>query len=150
MEISQMSMHKRKSQENAAPQNLDQLLLELGKKYQGDELREHLIVFAKEFPAFVEEALVFWFSWRHRALLEPAQSRLTMIANKAAADVRKDAVKASIIDRIVLSTGKTLRDSTFGELAKEGGWLVKLSKMGKPGEVVGQKLSDAEILKARG
>jgi hypothetical protein len=41
-----------------------------------------------------------------------------------------------------------LRDSTFGECAKAGGWLLRISKLGQPGEIVGSVLKEKDVKKA--
>lgn len=56
----------------------------------------------------------------------------------------KEKIKTVLMD-FVLSSGKQLRDATFGECRTEGGWLLEISKRGKANEIVGRKLTEADL-----
>lgn len=49
----------------------------------------------------------------------------------------------------MLSNGKLLRFATFGECAKEGGWLATLAKCGKPTQLVGNVLTEPDLWNLR-
>lgn len=54
-------------------------------------------------------------------------------------------VTARVLMKFRMPNGKTLEQSTFAECATAGGWLTKVSEFGEPAEIVGQKLSEAQL-----
>lgn len=88
---------------------------------------------------------------RVTAPVRPPQSMAERVAAFQEREKRKEAIKAEVVGRllrmewIVPSTGKRLMESTFGELAKLGGWFLKVSKRGKPNQIVGKVLTEADL-----
>jgi hypothetical protein len=48
---------------------------------------------------------------------------------------------------LTLPGGKALRDATFAECRQAGGFFTRIAKLGKPDEIVGKKLTDAQVAK---
>jgi hypothetical protein len=63
---------------------------------------------------------------------------------KAVKAATKRIVKAVLLD-LVLPTGKVARDSTFGECRRVGGFWAEVGKRGKPDEIVGKMLTEADL-----
>ena len=55
------------------------------------------------------------------------------------------AVGEIILMNLVLPSGKMLKDSTFAECAKAGGFYSKVAQMGKPNAIVGETTSEAAL-----
>jgi hypothetical protein len=68
------------------------------------------------------------------------------VARARRAETREavNALKACLMDH-ALSSGVLLRFATFGDAAREGGWLSDIAKLGKPNEIIGKKLTDANL-----
>lgn len=64
------------------------------------------------------------------------------------AEIVEKARKIVLMD-LLLPTGKTIKDSTFADLEKCGGWLTRVSKLGKPHQVVGKTITEEQLRKAR-
>lgn len=62
-------------------------------------------------------------------------------------DAQKRIIGASLLSLVLPKTNKTLADSTFAECATAGGWFSRVSKMGKPKEIVGTKLTNEDLQK---
>lgn len=60
----------------------------------------------------------------------------------------KDRMVACLMDH-QLSDGTALRFGTFGQAARDGGWLADIAKLGKPNEIIGKKLTEAELQNIR-
>lgn len=57
-------------------------------------------------------------------------------------------VKGSIVARLMefaLSDGTQLRHATFGQCKREGNWLSEVGGRGKANEIVGKKLTEADL-----
>lgn len=73
--------------------------------------------------------------------------------NTAEAKVREAAaVEAEVIKtrklllmKLLLPNGKTLQEATFRDCAFAGGWFVRIAKLGKPTQIVGQVLSEDKL-----
>jgi len=50
-----------------------------------------------------------------------------------------------ILFNLVLPNGKKLKDATFADCAKAGGWFAAISKKGKPHQIVGELLSEEQL-----
>jgi hypothetical protein len=97
----------------------------------------------------------YWFtnnyrSFFHGRLAAPSKTVADRGAARAwiAGSLEKESIKRRIKTAFldyILSNGRALRDSTFGECKKEGGWLTAISKLGKPNEVVGKVLSEKRV-----
>lgn len=67
-------------------------------------------------------------------------------ARKAVAKTRaKELLSNFVLMNQVLSTGRLLRDSTFFDCKREGGWYTALSKKGRALEIVGKKLEEKDV-----
>lgn len=73
---------------------------------------------------------------------ETKQRARDVVAREKA--IIKDRLRAALMD-LVLSNGKKLREATFGDCEREGGWLLAISKRGKRGEIVGKKLTEDDL-----
>lgn len=60
----------------------------------------------------------------------------------------KDRMVACLMDH-QLSDGTALRFGTFGQAARDGGWLADIGKLGKHNEIIGKKLTEAELQNIR-
>jgi hypothetical protein len=54
-------------------------------------------------------------------------------------------VVSVILMNLTLPGGKLLRDATFKECAQAGGWFSRVSKRGKPNQVVGKILTEDQL-----
>jgi hypothetical protein len=50
--------------------------------------------------------------------------------------------------KLTLPSGKLVEEATFGELAKAGGIFTAWSKLGKPSQIVGKTVTEAQLRKA--
>lgn len=57
----------------------------------------------------------------------------------------KNAVRQAILMDVTLPNGKKLRESTFADCKKAGGWLTEVSRHGRATEAVDKKLSEADL-----
>jgi hypothetical protein len=57
------------------------------------------------------------------------------------------AVSNIVLMNLELPNGKALKDSTFSECAKAGGFFSKVAKMGKPNAIVGKTMDEAALRK---
>jgi radical SAM superfamily enzyme with C-terminal helix-hairpin-helix motif len=64
--------------------------------------------------------------------------------NKSAQRAIVDKLKQRLLD-LILPNGKALRDATFAECATAGGWFTKVSKLGKPQQIVGKIVSEEQL-----
>lgn len=64
---------------------------------------------------------------------------------EAVENIKLQITKNVLMD-FVLSNGKALRSATFGDCANEGGWLLAISKRGRANEIVGKKLTEADLV----
>lgn len=55
------------------------------------------------------------------------------------------AIKTRLLD-MLMPDGKKLRDATFADCRRAGGFFFQISAKGKPNEVVGQKLCEDDLL----
>jgi hypothetical protein len=60
------------------------------------------------------------------------------------ADVKRR-LAVVLLDLVLPGSGKKLRDATFAECAKVGGWYAKVAKMGGPRQIVGRVLSEEKL-----
>ena len=75
------------------------------------------------------------------------QQMAQAVADRAAADEANKTrfISFMFMEMIMPVCGKKLKDATFAECRKEGGLLSKIGKMGKPNEIVGQKLTEEKL-----
>jgi hypothetical protein len=112
-----------------------------------DEVLFH--AFTAESGPYFMEIQRYWFANNLRAL-KPRPTPIAKSVDRVAAQehfvakAKDRAVKLVLLD-YVLPNGKMLRDSTFGECAKAGGWLSELAKKGQPNEKVGAVLDEKAV-----
>lgn len=79
------------------------------------------------------------------AEIESAEARQERsAATREAVSALKEQLKACLMDHL-LSDGTPLRSGTFGNAARDGGWLSDVGKLGKPNEIIGKKLTEANL-----
>lgn len=72
-------------------------------------------------------------------------SRSMQKGTSLAEDIRKEKIK---LMQLLLPMGKKLAQATFGECAKCSGWLRSISKLGPATAIVGETLTEKQLLKA--
>jgi hypothetical protein len=114
-----------------------------------DEVIFH--AFSSECAAFFPEIVRYWVANNLKAL-RPRQIGSSVDRIAAAQTPKERAAQAERIARKVaprildFAVGdKMLRDCTFAECAKNGGWLSRISKLGQPNEKVGAVLTEKQI-----
>lgn len=60
-------------------------------------------------------------------------------------DVLKARVTQIVLLDLILPNGKALRDASFADCAKAGGFFAKIAKKGKPNQVVGKVLTEDQL-----
>src|SRR5690348_1209258 len=93
--------------------------------------------------AYFPEILRYWVTNNLKAL-RPRKRGEQTADRTASMEKTVGRMKMLLLDT-VLPTGKMLRDSTFAEAGKTGGWLTRLSKCGQPGEIIGATMSEKEV-----
>lgn len=68
-------------------------------------------------------------------------------SEQAKVSALKERVAKIVLMNIMLPTGKLLRESTFADCKKAGGWFAKVAAKGKPNQVVGRTLSEVDLQK---
>ncbi len=108
----------------------------------------------------IKQIFDYWFANAYRSFrVEVDKNSVTILrqyrdmrAERAEGKKRRSIIKQklnmALMDHM-LSNGKLLRDGTFGDCAKEGGWLLAVSKLGKPNEIVGKKLTETDLINIR-
>lgn len=69
----------------------------------------------------------------------------TAAQRQAAVEQVKERVVNVILMNLTLPSGKLLRDATFKECAAAGGFFARVSKQGKPNQVVGKALTEEKL-----
>lgn len=119
-----------------------------------DELRSHA-----DTDDLVDSIVEYWFANNYYSLTgdrTPTEPRQASAQKVAAVEAIKEKVKerirheAMLLLDTVLPNGKALKDTTFGECTKIGGALKLIASKGKPSQVVGKVLSDAQLRKLQG
>lgn len=86
---------------------------------------------------------------RTRAVEIEGEARQVKTAQtREAITALKDKLKACLMDH-ALSDGTLLRFGTFGQAGRDGGWLSDIAKLGKPNEIIGKKLTEANLQDVR-
>jgi hypothetical protein len=101
--------------------------------------------FEREFPKWAVDS-----SGNGSTVVVPPEVRAAeRIVRKA--DVEQEAVRIArrvrnmVLMDLVLPTGKKLRESTFADCAKAGGWFSEIAKHGKPNQAVDKKLTEDDL-----
>lgn len=82
---------------------------------------------------------------RDRRAKSPYKAAMAAMLPQEIARGIKDQVAAVILLNLTLPSGKLLRDATFKECYEAGGWFIKVSRAGKPSDVVGKALSEEDL-----
>jgi hypothetical protein len=113
---------------------------------------------ARNEPDCIDAALEYYFDNHLKALdrldakeqqtldVEPVKRQRTKIEKQIVKKYVQKAYSIMLENVRLAVTGKLLLESTFADCAKEGGWLTRLAAKGKPREIVGKKLTKAQIL----
>lgn len=122
----------------------------------GEKIKED----AESGDDYLSPIIEYWFAHNYRSLVNEKAAPSKRLATRAAKQAKVAEIKEKVTARIrqealflldtTLPNGKALRDSTFGECAKIGGALSKIASKGKPGQIVGKVLSDAQLRKLQG
>lgn len=122
------------------------------------EVREHCWQRCKAEPALIEALFQYWFgnSYRDVSVIGGLDHSTAIISiertrrsgTRTAIKALKGRLKACLMDHL-LSDGTPLRIGTFGQAARDGGWLSDIGKLGKPNEIIGKKLTEAELKNIR-
>lgn len=148
------------------PENLSELLrITRGENPRASEAEIRDICRAKALGdrGLIEDLFNYWFSnsYRDFAVVGGAQGSFAVVAvdrqrqpsqtravSRAATSAKINALKGQMMACLMdhaLSDGTLLRFATFGQCAREGNWLSNIAKHGKPNEVVGKKLTEADL-----
>lgn len=108
----------------------------------------------KSNPELIAALFEYWFgnSYRDFTVIAGSQQSTAVISidrkrstsNREIVAKVKDQLKAALMD-YALSDGTLLRFATFAQCARDGNWLAAVAKAGKPTEVVGKKLTEADL-----
>lgn len=79
---------------------------------------------------------------RARAPYKPQQATTKVLAGSI-----KNQVAQIILLNMTLPSGKLLRDATFKECYEAGGWFIKVSRQGKPNQIVGKTMTEDKLRK---
>lgn len=111
---------------------------------------------AKASPDLHHALFQYWFKNSYRdfvvaemtpnsiAVLPVRRAVVSAAERGSAVSILVDRMEARLMDHL-LSDGTALRFATFGQCTKEGGWLLAIGKQGKANEVVGKKLTEANL-----
>jgi hypothetical protein len=76
-------------------------------------------------------------------------SRKPVLAPKQNRQEQIEALKSRVVQVVLLDlklpTGKLLRESTFAECARAGGFFAKIAKKGQPKQIVGKVLTEEQL-----
>jgi hypothetical protein len=142
------------------PDNLSQLLVSLYNDYPKDtkpELRERFyiavsdLIGAKGNEAFLSELSGFWFDLHYPKLCRPAAEptpRPSAAEREAEAERKAETIvrgvrKDELLNMMIGS--KRLRDLTREECSEIGGWLNQIAGKLKPGQKVGEALTEKQV-----
>lgn len=132
--------------------NPREILLGVINKMPGRERQEIFDEFWEKVK--LDEAILmtiagYWFTNNYYSLLDESGTRKKL--NPLNIDEIKKTIKrraaAIIFLDMVLPTGKKLRNSTGRECSKAGGLFLAIAKKVKPTDIVGRKLSEADVKK---
>lgn len=138
------------------------------KQIMTDNLKaDENIVFSEFFAALEDEnnrgfwktMALYWFTNNYRSLCDDMQiatvrrsrakrkaARRQQAVTSAAETIRRNATRLVLLDW-TLPNGKKLRYCKGREIVKLGGWLAQVAKQVGPDELVGTKLSEADVQK---
>lgn len=146
---------KRQTFKRASPRDLLRELLEKHPRKSEESIHQMFAetVLGDTTKTYLDSIIEYWFANNYRSLVRPiampspdtvraAADRLVQVKRT----IKARAVEMVLLD-IVLPTGKALRDSTFAECAKAGGWFSAIAKRGAPSKIVGKTMSEAQVHK---
>lgn len=107
----------------------------------------HLALFEYWFANSYRDFIIAEFD-SHSVAVLPASRGSRQPSTKAdrerATETLKHQLKICLLDHL-LSDGTPIRDATFGQCARDGGWLATIAKHGKANEIVGKKLTEVDL-----
>lgn len=119
--------------------------LEFERRLFGDEDRERAVrwYFFVNMHDYITTSRSAHRSAAHRA---NARAQREAAIAEVAGTIKKQLV---LMDLVLPTNGKLLRDSKFADCAKAQGWWGKVAKMGKPNQIVGKVLTEEDLRKLR-
>lgn len=147
---------KRQSYRKASPRDLLKRLIEENARYSEKKLQNLFSATVREDEEQLDAIIEYWFANNYRSLVHKPPASPSVKAAKVAertarVEVAKTIIKANatrmVLLDFVLPNGKPLRDATGKDCAKAGGWLSKIAASVKPGQKVGDVLSEAQVKK---
>lgn len=75
----------------------------------------------------------------------PEQRQVENAKIKAEVSKKVDAVKSIVLLNLLLPNGKAARYSTFADAGRAGGFWTKVSKLGKPQQIIGQVVTEEQL-----
>ena len=109
---------------------------------------------------YLDSIIEYWFTNNYNSLMDERfrpkrrssakSEKATKVAELKEVVTKRIRQEALFLLDTVLPNGKALRASTFGECAKIGGSLSLIASKGKPSQIVGKVLSDAQLRKLQG
>ena len=124
------------------------LFFDLATRYEaGDALFDAYREALNEDPEAMEDALRYVYrnfltQFRYGPRCAPGQKQ----AQAAAVTAEVDKTRKLLLMKLLLPNGKVLQDATFRDCALAGGWFVRIARLGKPGQRVGDVLSEDKLL----
>lgn len=126
------------------------------------EIRNVVWETIKNEKGYFETIFDYWFANNYRSffieeleneaiLITPVKRTCARQSNQPSRpeiEKAKEEMRPILMDHM-LSGGMLLREATFGECKKEGGWLKEVAKYGKPSEVVGKHLTEKDLWNLR-
>lgn len=155
--------HDQTSRRRSQPSTPSELFISLRQRYPSDSRDELIERYADVCEAgglFVREHATDWARLNCNRLTSPPtppaspaerkqqQEQRARLDTEAANKLNRASAKLVLSGEMVIE-GKRLADHTFGEVAKMGGWLVEVSKMGKPKQRIGDVLTEEDLKKIK-
>ncbi len=70
--------------------------------------------------------------------------RPSVVSRERVESLKRKITEVVFMD-LTLPSGKKLKDSTFAECGKAGGWFTRVSLLGNPADIVGAKITEHEL-----
>lgn len=137
------------------PKTPSELLILLCRRYETDskeKLQARFRDSVMKDDDLIIQTIDFWLALNYGRLIDPPKPRPRPKKNSSAAEAAvkaaEEAIKERAVKRLLLDwefNGKKLRDMTREECAGAGGWLTRIARNLKPGQKVGEVLSEEQI-----
>lgn len=149
---------KRQSWEKYNPRDLLRDAIRSRPKASEAEIREVVFETVRNEKEYLPAIFDYWFTNNFRqffvefgkhstSVLEVKKKYSRRESNQPTrfeVEAEKEKMRPILMD-FCLSDGKKLRDATFGECAKESGWLREIAKQGKHNEIIGKHLTEKNL-----